>query len=102
MMEVDKTLKVSDHDVWTNDFMRGDKTYLGREPWRRAVERWCQQHDSQCETERQERPHRAASALWRALFLLLVHKKLTEETPICEFPKIAFLERSSLFLGLHI
>ena len=62
-MEVDKTLKVSDHDVWINDFMRGDKTYLGREPQRRAVERWCQQHDSQCETERQERPHRAASAL---------------------------------------
>ena len=63
-MEVDKTLKVSDHDVWTNDCMRGDKTYLGREPWRRAVERWCQQHDSQCETERQERPHRGAT-YWR-------------------------------------
>ena len=61
-MEVDKTLKVSDHDVWTNDCMRGDKTYLGREPWRRAVERWCQQHDSQCETERQERPHRGATS----------------------------------------
>ena len=55
-MEVDKTLNVSDHDVWTNDFMQGDKTYLGREPQRRAVERWCQQHDSQCDTERQERP----------------------------------------------
>ena len=54
-MEVDKTLKVSDHDVWTNDCMRGDKTYLGREPWRRTVERWChgRQHDAQCETERQ-------------------------------------------------
>ena len=63
-MEVDKTLNVSDHDVWINDFMRGDKTYLGREPQRRAVERWCQQHDSQCETERQERPHRGAT-YWR-------------------------------------
>ena len=79
-MEVDKTLNVSDHDVWTNDCMRGDKTYLGREPWRRAVERWCQQHDSQCETERQERPHRAASALWRAWGLL----KSAEKTPFLD------------------
>ena len=51
-----ETLNVSDHDVWTNDCMQGDKSYLGREPRRRAVERWCQQHDSQCDTERQERP----------------------------------------------